>query len=244
MKATDYFFPEKKAGGFTRVDGTINFFSRVNALMDDEMIVLDYGAGRGRLAADDPVDFRRNLLSLKGKCKRLIGVDIDDEILKNPSLDEAHIIEIGLPIPLPDESVDLIVSDHVFEHVADPEFVSGELNRVLKPGGWICARTPNRWGHIGIGTNIIPNKLHVSILKYLQPNRKSIDVFPTEYRLNTKKQLKAYFPEKNFEHCTYGYNAEPAYFSDSKIMWAVVLFLFRLLPESWFATWMIFIMKK
>src|SRR5690606_34252882 len=108
--------------------------------------------------------------------------DIDDAIRSNPGLDEALVLEPGAKLPLPPESVDLVVSDATFEHITDPELYMPELDRVLKPGGWICARTPGRWGYIGLGATMVPNRWHVRLLRYLQPHRKEIDVFPTAYK--------------------------------------------------------------
>ena len=40
-------FPESYAGGFSRVDGTVQFYMRVRALLRPDDTVLDLGAGRG-----------------------------------------------------------------------------------------------------------------------------------------------------------------------------------------------------
>jgi SAM-dependent methyltransferase len=239
-----YFYPETAAGGFSRVDGTVEFYGRINALLTDDMTVLDFGAGRGRAYLDDAVPYRRNLRILKGKCRRVIGIDIDDAIRSNPGLDEALVLEPGAKLPLPPESVDLVVSDATFEHITDPELYMPELDRVLKPGGWICARTPGRWGYIGLGATMVPNRWHVRLLRYLQPHRKEIDVFPTAYKLNTRRALKRYFPLERYEHYTYGHFSEPAYFGNSKVAWRLALTVFRLLPGAFSPIWMIFLRKK
>ncbi|MDQ3222049.1 MAG: class I SAM-dependent methyltransferase [Gemmatimonadota bacterium] len=151
--------PEVAAGGFTRVDGTVEFYTRVNALLRPDMVVVDYGAGRGRFMEDESAPLRRDLCRLQGKVTRVVGLDLDDAVLSNPVLDEAHVIDLAAPLPLASNSVDLVLSDYTFEHVDDPATVSRELTRILKSGGWICARTPNRFGYIGVGTNIVPNDL-------------------------------------------------------------------------------------
>ena len=241
---TRHFYPEVSAGGFSHADGTVAFYSRINALLQPEMTVLDFGAGRGRAVQEDPVPYRRALQTLQGKCRRLIGVDVDEAVRQHPRLDEAHVIPEHGPLPLADGSVDLIVSDATFEHITHPEAVAPELARVLKPGGWLCARTPNRWGYIGLGTNLVPNRWHVALLKHLQPHRKAVDVFPTAYCLNTRAALKKYFPEDAWEHCNHGYFAEPAYFANSKLLWALMLLVFRLTPSALAPTWMIFLHKR
>ena len=40
-------YPEYGAGGFSRCDLWVPFFTRVNALLRPDMTVVDYGAGRG-----------------------------------------------------------------------------------------------------------------------------------------------------------------------------------------------------
>lgn len=238
------FYPEIRAGGFTRVDGTIEFYNRVNALLRPEMTIVDFGAGRGAGHVDDEVEYRRRLRSLKGKCTRVIGIDLDATVMDNPGLDEANVVEPGQPLPLMDHSVDLIVSDHTFEHITNPGFVSSELDRILKPGGWLLARTPNRWGYAGIGANLVPNRRHALWLKRLQTGCNEKDVFPTIYRLNTRRALRRYFPAARFHHYTYGYTPEPAYFGNSRLLWGMSKFLFRLTPESMAPVWMVVLKKR
>jgi ubiquinone/menaquinone biosynthesis C-methylase UbiE len=55
-----------------------------------------------------------------------------------------NIIEgVGENIPLPNESVDLILCHTVIEHVLDVPKVISEMNRVLAPGGIIHLEAPN-----------------------------------------------------------------------------------------------------
>jgi SAM-dependent methyltransferase len=57
-------------------------------------------------------------------------------------------------LDFPDGSFDLVLSNQVFEHVADLDDALGEVWRVLKPGGRLLALFPSdrvlREGHIGI----------------------------------------------------------------------------------------------
>lgn len=235
-------YPETSVGGFSRVDGTVAFYTRVNALLRPGMTVLDFGAGRG-LYLDAQPSYARDLQHLRGKVARVVGVDVDPVVLSNPGLDEAHVVPAGTPLPLPDASVDLVVSDHVFEHVEDPDAVVAELERVVRPGGWICARTPNRHGYIALGARLVPNRLHARALSSLQPGRHERDVFPTRYRLNTPAQLRQHFPPDRFETVVYAHDPEPAYFGRSVVAWRVVDTASRLLPRRLGATLMVFVRK-
>src|SRR5262245_29252165 len=62
---TSSFFPEVGAGGFSRIDSTIQFYQRVNALVDPKFALLDFGAGRGVHCFDDSVSYRRELRNFK-----------------------------------------------------------------------------------------------------------------------------------------------------------------------------------
>jgi ubiquinone/menaquinone biosynthesis C-methylase UbiE len=55
-------------------------------------------------------------------------------VTANPAIDRAIVIS-GSEFPLPDRSVDLILSDFNFEHLGDPQAIARNFERVLKPGG-------------------------------------------------------------------------------------------------------------
>jgi SAM-dependent methyltransferase len=211
----DEFYPESRFGGFSKVDGTIAFFSRVNALVSREATALDVGCGRGEYA-DDPVAFRRNLRILKGKCTRVIGIDVDPNARVNPYLDSFELIQ-GDRWPIADQSIDVCVCDHVVEHVEDvPRFFS-ECGRVLKAGGYLCIRTPNANSYVALAARLISNKYHARVLSKVQERRKPEDVFPTLYRCNTRARLERALAGAGFGDCvTHTHEAEPSYLSFSK----------------------------
>lgn len=47
------------------------------------------------------------------------------------------------PLPINEGLVDLIILNHLIEHIADCEFLVRQLRRVLRPGGVVYIRTPN-----------------------------------------------------------------------------------------------------
>lgn len=237
-------YPETDAGGFSRADGTIAFYQRINALISPDMHVLDFGAGRGEQLMDNAVPYRTALCTLKGKVARIVGVDVDPAVLTNPFMDETAVMTIGQPLPFADASFDLIYADWVLEHVDDPVQFVDEINRLLKPGGWFCARTPNRWGMTGIATNIIPNSLHVKLLERLQPGRQAVDVFPTRYRMNTIGKIVRYFPNSRWSNHSYISNAEPPYVQKSALAMRLVQLFWRLTPSAMATNLNIFVRKR
>lgn len=235
-------YPETQAGGFERRDGTIQFYSRVNALIRPDDTVVDFGAGRGEPHIDDTVVYRRELRMLKGKAKEVIGVDVDDVVQSNPGIDRA-IVLTDTQIPLPDVSVDMIVSDFTFEHLPDPKKTCVELDRILKPGGWLCARTPNRNGYIAIMNRLISDSLKDSVLRSAQPARKEEDVFPAHYRLNTFAALLDNFPGDRYHHCSYSWDAAPSYHFNRRFLFSSLNAVQSISPPALRTTLMIFIQK-
>jgi len=221
MRLTERMRPEVGAGGFTRIDGTVEFYGRVNALLRPNMTVVDLGAGRGQFL-EDACTYRRNLQYLKGKVHKVIGIDVDLAVAENAAIDEYFVVAPGAPLPLEDRSIDLIVSDWVLEHVDNPISFSAEILRVLKPGGWFCARTPNKWGMVGIAARFIPNNRHVGFLRRLQPHRQEKDVFPVRYRLNTRSDVRRFFPAPLWYNYTYCWNAEPTYHAERETLWRLM----------------------
>ncbi len=98
-------------------------------------VVLDLGSGAG---ADVLISARR-----VGPTGHVIGLDMTPEML---DLARAHAAEAGVgnvefvqgyleDIPLPDASVDVVLSNCVINLAADKHLVLGEAARVLRPGG-------------------------------------------------------------------------------------------------------------
>jgi SAM-dependent methyltransferase len=210
--------PETAAGGFARDDGSVHFFTRVNALLRPDMTCVDFGAGRGREFHRPELGYAQRLAKLQGKVARVIGVDVDPAIAAHPFLDERLVVAPGDPLPLAPASVDLVVCNWVLEHLPDPVGFAAEMHRVLKPGGWLCAHTVNRWGYVGIGARAVPNSLHTRLLRHLWPGRNDIDVFSVAYKLNSLADLRRHFPAREWQNCSYRASYVPKYHGESALL--------------------------
>lgn len=228
MDFKKFFYPESRFGGFTDIDGTIIFYTRVNSLIQASSILLDIGCGRGA-HAEDPISIRRDLQIFKGKCERVIGLDVDESGAQNPFIDEFRLIKDDR-WPVENESIDLAISDSVLEHVENPDLFFSECERVIKPGGFLCIRTGNLLGYVCLLANFIPNKLHNTILAKLMTNRKETDTFPTLYRCNTVRALRKMVHKYNFDSCVYGHEPEPGYMSFSLISYILGVLYGKLAP--------------
>ena len=228
--AKEIFYPESLVGGFSDIDGTIAFYLRVNELLKGSDTALDVGCGRGEYA-DDPVETRRNLRILRGKCARVLGIDPDVAGAANPCIDEFR--RLSSPTWLVhDESIDLCLVDNVLEHVEDPSRFFAECRRVVKVGGFLCVRTPNALGYATVMARLIPDRAHASVLRRVQAGRESQDVFPTHYRCNTPRQLRRMLTTHGFGNCVYGHGSEPAYLDFSILAYALGVAWARVAPRS------------
>jgi SAM-dependent methyltransferase len=237
-------YPESEVGGYTRHDGFVEFYTRVNALLDANSTVLDFGAGRGLWATEPLPDLSRTLRAFHERVARVVGVDVDPVVVNNATLQEATVIEPGQPLPFADNTFDLVLADYVLEHVRheDAPTVASEILRVLRPGGWFAARTPNKWGLIGVGARTVPNRLHTRALSRLQPGRLPEDVFPVAYAMNTRRVLRQLFPEPA-RVVVYGHASEPRYCGDRVAAWRLAALLDRLTPPLFAPTLMVFVQK-
>jgi ubiquinone/menaquinone biosynthesis C-methylase UbiE len=98
--------------------------------------VLDIACGEGYGASS----------LLKAGAASLIGVDIDANVCDHARRKYRIDARTGdaQAIPLPDHSIDLIVSFETIEHVNNPQAFLQECARVLVPEGTLIVSTPNR----------------------------------------------------------------------------------------------------
>ncbi|MBS1188675.1 MAG: Methyltransferase type 11 [Rhodocyclaceae bacterium] len=153
------------------------FEEKVNSLLRPDSVLLDAGCGR-------TVPVLRKYL---GRADRLIGVELV-EFTDVPSGIETYNADLA-HLPLPDASVDLIMSRSVFEHLTDPEAVYREFARVLRPGGAVVFLTANMWDYGTLAARFIPNRFHAAIVGWAE-GRAPEDTFPTAYRTNTRSDVR------------------------------------------------------
>jgi SAM-dependent methyltransferase len=83
---------------------------------------------------------------LRAGAASVIGVDVSAETCAHAARRYGIEARVGdaQKIPLPDASVDVVVSFETIEHVPRPDLFLDECARVLAPGGRLIVSTPNR----------------------------------------------------------------------------------------------------
>ena len=93
-------------------------------------------------------------------------------------------------LPLESESVDVVISRSVFEHLERPERVLREIQRVLRPNGRLVLTTPNKYYYSCLMVRVIPDWVKAYYFRTVFGDD-AYDYFPVHYRANTRRSLRA-----------------------------------------------------
>lgn len=170
----------------TSRDPVARFYRSLDRLLGQETQVLDVGAGAGE----------ENPYALKGRVGRLIGIDMDPRVGKNPLLTAGLVGDCGT-LPFKDNSFDLAFSIYVLEHIERPSTLVAEMRRVLRPGGLFVALTPSKFHYVSMIAACTPTWFHKWINR--RRGRKEQDTFPTQYKLNSRGAIERHFGGQGFE---------------------------------------------
>jgi SAM-dependent methyltransferase len=176
------------------------FEDEVERRLRPEHALLDAGCGRAA-----PV-----LMKYRGRARRLVGVDLVDF---EPGLAGVELQKSDLArIDVESNSIDLVISRSVMEHVEDPQSVYTEIHRVLRPGGHFIFLTPNLWDYASLVAKIVPNRLHPAIVAKTE-GRAMEDVFPVCYLTNTRRAVYRWADRTGFDVVSFRYLGQyPNYF--------------------------------
>lgn len=105
----------------------------------DGLAIVDVGCSGGIIAAE-----------LDQLGADVIGLDIDVEGIEKAKARYGHRVQFfcadSEKMPLDDDSADVVICNHVYEHVVDPEALFAEMSRVCKPNGIMYLGLGNRLG--------------------------------------------------------------------------------------------------
>lgn len=109
-----------------------NLERRLSAYKDltKDKNVCDFGCGSGQF-----------IQAIKSQAKSIIGVELQEQHISN--LNEKGIKCVADLKLIPNDSIDLIVSFHVFEHLPDPRHILNELKNKLNSNGQLLIEVPH-----------------------------------------------------------------------------------------------------
>jgi len=180
--------------------------------------------GGGKTVFPENRDLSRELAE---RSKLLVGVDPSGNILQNYLVDERH--QLMIEDYKTEKRFDLITLHMVAEHIEQPEGVVDALARLAKPDGYVVVYTPNKWAFMSIMARLIPNRFHAFFARLIAPGRKDEDVFPTRFKMNTRKQLRTQFEKVGFREVVFAYLDDCVVMRRFRITYFLELFVWKLL---------------
>jgi SAM-dependent methyltransferase len=120
-------------------------------------ILADAGAlDRGGLAVDVGCSGGLFVAGLGPHFREVVGIDIDPHALRSAAerrqpANVGYVLGDSQCLPLSEGSVDVVICNHVYEHVPDARRLFAEIERVLRPGG-VC--------YLGAASRLAPLEPH------------------------------------------------------------------------------------
>ncbi len=144
------------------------------------------------------------------------GVDL----VRHPCLRHAEwfrLLDDNGRAPFPDHSFDVIASCWVLEHIKHPTRFLAEVQRLLRPGGFLVAVSINALHYVTVFSRLlgmVSHRLTQRLVARLY-GRLPHDTFPTYYRLNSTSQLRRLAQQTGLELTGLARFENPDYFSFS-----------------------------
>lgn len=129
--------------------------------LPDGAVALDLGGGSSCIYVKD--------VEPPGRIK-IIAVDISpEELALNKDVSETKVADVAERLPMPDSSVDAILSRALLEHVDGVPAAIREMARVLRPGAATLHMVPCRYSLFGIGARLLPFRPLLWLTRALAP---------------------------------------------------------------------------
>ena len=171
--------------------------------LPDGSVVLDVGGGRRCVYHH----------ALRPEVE-LIATDVSAaELEQNPHADRTVVADVSEYLPLTDESVDLVISRAVLEHVPDVRAAARNMAAVMKPGAETVHLLPARNSLFGLAARLLPFTPLLTVLHWVDPSTIGQTEFDVHYDQGTPDQLKATFEAAGLRDVSVEVTwAQPEYF--------------------------------
>lgn len=137
-------------------------------------------------------------------------------------------------IPFFSNSLDIVISSWVFEHLADPAPVFNEISRVLRPGGHLFFLTPNARHPIPRLSQKLTRSLkaqHAFVHRLY--NRVPADTFAVHYQANTWDKIDAYAAQVGLQLIEVEFVEDPSYLAWNALTFVLAVTFENVLPAWW-----------
>jgi ubiquinone/menaquinone biosynthesis C-methylase UbiE len=201
------------------------FYKRKNPSWDESVVIykkfVEKEISSDTIILEAGCGFSNMFQDIYSRVQHVIGVDINEEFLnKNPLIKEKIVADLSSIPQVADNSIDLIISSWVFEHLKCPSDVFSEFRRVLKKGGKLIFITPNSWNYVVILNRIIPMWLRKIIVGSMSKNLVT-DPMPVFYKANSLRRIKRLASRNSLKIKNLVLNGDPTYIAISKFFFYI-----------------------
>jgi len=186
--------------------------------VSEKILVLDAGCGHKSKVSSHPNVF-------------YIGTDIVfGDVSRNKDVDYRFVSNLD-KIPLKRNSVDIVFSNMVLEHLEDPANFFSDVYQILKPGGYLIFSTPCIYNIVVVVNRLLPDTLSKKLGAVLT-NIEEDDIFPTVYRANSISKVRKFYREHNFKEIDLiMYQPPPYAFVFSRIICYLVIYYYKIINK-------------
>ena len=159
------------------------------AMNESAGLVVDIGGGRRCLFAKH----RRSAATI-------VAVDISrEELSHNEDVDRWIVADATKELPFESDSVDVVCSRSVVEHLPDVDHFLAEAHRVLRPGGLAVSLFPSKNAPYALINRALPDSVGRRLVHLVKPASKDFLGFPTHYQRCTLRAMKRALGRQGFE---------------------------------------------
>lgn len=212
-EAIDYlrrrFFPK-----YFSYDEIYRRISRLKILDNSKILHLGSGCDKSRING------------LKTGNFVLVSLDREfGQLRKNTNL--VKVLGDAYNLPFKSGSFDLVLSEHFFEHIAEPKLVLSECRRVLKKNSDLVFSLPNKFSYISMFNLYFPK-----FLKDIAKKLRGLDIeyYQAYYRFNSAKTISDICDSERFKvKALHYYIGPPEYFLFSLPLFAFFTILHKVI---------------
>jgi SAM-dependent methyltransferase len=188
----------------------------VDDLVASDTRVLDIGCGHANLVG-----------AALARSRSAVGVDVDMGALATNDVIRSRVGADATRLPFRSGSFDLVLMAWVLEHLPRPATAFREIRRVLRTGGRVVFVTPNAWNYNAWLIRLVPNALHATFTSRLY-GRPAEDTYPTRYRLNSVRRMRATLSRLGYERERVVLNGDPTYIAFNETFFRLAVRIERL----------------
>jgi len=151
-----------------------------------------------------------------------VGIDIDEEALRNNSSIKYRVVASAHALPFANSVFDTVVTQYVLEHIEKPDSAFSEISRVSQPGSQFIFLTTNSSSYLGFIFRHTPQWIHNLVKKrFIGMDEK--EIYPVYMRCNTPRKIEDLLVKKGFDRPEYVFVGGPFYFQFSYVLFRLAV---------------------